>query len=141
MRAFEVTCPTCGAKPGEGCVPVHRRLPTYQPHRQRVTRANLEAASRKARRRQRKRARQIPEAVRIAVFSRALGQCEAAALDDTSCAGPAHFHHVLRRSQGGRDTESNLLYVCASHHARIHAWPHWAYQVGLLRRREAGRVA
>lgn len=141
MRALDVRCPTCGAHSGEGCVSVQRGLPQPKPHRQRDTRARLEAQGRRIVRRQRRRVRQIPESVRIAVFSRALGQCEAAGVDDTPCQGRMHYHHVLRRSQGGADTVGNLVYVCATHHARIHAFPAWAYSVGLLRRRAARKVA
>lgn len=141
MKALDVRCPTCGRPAGEGCVSVQRGLPQPKPHRQRDTRARLEGQGRRIAKRQRRRVRQIPEAVRIAVFSRACGQCEAAAVDGRGCSGRMHYHHVLRRSQGGTDTEQNLLYVCEQHHRRIHAFPEWAYSLGLLRRRYSRRVA
>lgn len=141
MGPLEVRCPTCGAPSGMACTSVHRGNLCRKPHRQRETRALMGGQVRKVTRRQRRRP-PLPETVRIAVFSRALGQCEAQPhLPTLACSGRMHYHHVLRRSQGGQDTVGNLLYVCSTHHAHIHAWPAWAYGVGLLRRRAGRRVA
>lgn len=41
-------------------------------------------------------------------------------------------HHKLRRSQGGTDDQSNTLDLCGPDHARIHANPEWAYEMGYL---------
>lgn len=43
-----------------------------------------------------------------------------------------HMHHRRMRSQGGQDTERNLLDVCHEHHALIHDQPAWAMAEGYL---------
>lgn len=43
-------------------------------------------------------------------------------------------HHRLRRSQGGSDQPSNLIWTCSSCHGHIHANPAWAYEHDFLRR-------
>jgi len=52
--------------------------------------------------------------VRVAVLARDKGRCR--------CCGAKgmDLHHVLYRSRGGKDTESNLVTVCRQCHAAIH---------------------
>ncbi len=64
------------------------------------------------------------------IRSRSGGVCEAGTV---ACTGKAaHAHHILMRSQGGRDDVSNLLDVCAACHRHIHANPAEAYARGWL---------
>ena len=58
---------------------------------------------------------------RKVVLKRSDGRCEARL---PVCQGWAHHvHHILRRSQGGKHEESNLLSVCTRCHDYIHANP------------------
>ncbi len=69
---------------------------------------------------------------RQAVFDRAGGNCEARfALRCRGMGGQAH--HVLRRSQGGRDIPEDMIWVCSTCHDAIHANPVEAFEKGLLR--------
>lgn len=55
------------------------------------------------------------------------------------CTGRAeHRHHLLLRSQGGTDHESNTVDVCSACHRHVHDNTGWAYSVGLLRHRCPG---
>lgn len=82
----------------------------------------------------RSRPRRIPTEVRDEVARRSGGRCEARFI--AACRGvPEHAHHLLRRSQGGEDEPSNMVYICALCHAAIHAEPGRAYAAGLLVRR------
>lgn len=47
-----------------------------------------------------------------------------------------HAHHLKRRGQGGADHLSNLAWVCGLCHGHLHHRVEWAYEVGLLRRRQ-----
>ena len=68
--------------------------------------------------------------VRRQVGERSNGWCEVQA---SGCQGRAvHYHHKLRRSQGGQHTADNLINVCASCHDRIHQSPAWAQENGWL---------
>ena len=68
---------------------------------------------------------------RRAVQIRAQGLCEARCCE--KCDGQGNqAHHVRRRSQGGIDDPSNLLWVCSPCHHEIHANPAWARERGLL---------
>jgi len=40
---------------------------------------------------------------------------------DVPCGGRLHVHHRRLRSQGGPDTEDNLIAVCTVHHHHIHS--------------------
>jgi len=72
-------------------------------------------------------------ALRLAVFDRDRGEC--VALCSPRCTGRAeHAHHMLRRSQGGRDEADNLVSLCSGCHDFVHANPAWAYEAGFLRR-------
>ena len=67
-----------------------------------------------------------------AVRERSRGQCEAVT---PVCTGKGeHFHHVLRRSQGGKHSAENLLHVAALCHAYIHDSPAESYERGWLKR-------
>lgn len=70
---------------------------------------------------------------RRAVAARAQGRCEARIPGVCRGAGE-HAHHIRRRSQGGRDTARNLLWVCGAGgcHEHIHAHPEWAIAHGFL---------
>lgn len=58
------------------------------------------------------------------------GWCAAAL---PGCQGRAvHPHHRKRRSQGGDDSQRNVISVCASCHRWIHEHPAAAYSRGLL---------
>lgn len=82
----------------------------------------------------RAKATPIPADVRDQVRARSQGRCEV--FDGAArCPSDAHhMHHRLTRSRGGEHTAENLLHVCASDHARIHANPRWAYANGYLLR-------
>lgn len=45
-----------------------------------------------------------------------------------------HFHHILRRSQGGPGTADNGLHVCRNCHRWIHDHPAHSEEHGWLRR-------
>ena len=62
---------------------------------------------------------------------RARSACEARCND--ACTGRGNqAHHMLRRSHGGSDDASNLLWVCTSCHSHIHANPAVSYLRGWL---------
>lgn len=68
---------------------------------------------------------------RRAVAARAQGRCEARF--SSHCTGVGeHAHHIRRRSQGGRDTARNLLWICGACHSAAHANPAKAIEAGLL---------
>jgi hypothetical protein len=67
------------------------------------------------------------------VQKRAGGRCEAACCEQCTGQG-GQAHHVRRRSQGGADDPSNLLWVCGPCHSEIHARPEWAREEGFLAR-------
>lgn len=119
-----------------------RRNPLPKPHRPRINRAVLNRELRRSAKQRTRAARRIPDAVKASVWARADGGCEAAEhFPDVPCWGRFEFHHRLRRSQGGQDTVENLLHTCVTHHARIHAFPQWSRDRGLLRGRYGRRVA
>ena len=72
--------------------------------------------------------------VRDRVRARSRGVCEMC-VD----APGTNFHHRLRRSQGGQDSDENLLHLCGSGttgcHGYIHANPSWSYLHGALLKR------
>lgn len=74
----------------------------------------------------------IPAPVRAAVADRSGGRCERAGCTERA----AHMHHVLRRSQGGTHTPTNLAHLCATCHMWVHRNPNQARAEGLLTRPE-----
>jgi len=61
--------------------------------------------------------------LRDAVFRRDHWRCQAHARDyalDLPCHGRLHAHHVVLRSQGGRDELDDLLTLCERHHDYAH---------------------
>lgn len=44
-----------------------------------------------------------------------------AARDDGECSGPLEAHHIIYRSQGGREDPENGLMLCTRHHGRVHS--------------------
>ena len=76
----------------------------------------------------------VPKPIRDQVLARDQG-CRALRLvPEIRCFGPIDPHHVLRRSQGGKDTVENLIAVCRAHHDWIHQHPAKSYSLDLLRR-------
>lgn len=68
---------------------------------------------------------------RAEVFERSQGRCEAAV--EGVCLGRGdQAHHKRRRSQGGQDTPSNLLWICRKCHDHVHRFPAQAEALGLL---------
>ena len=67
--------------------------------------------------------------VKLRVLERAQYRCEVVPPNDdthpgTRCARRAQdVHHVVKRSQGGPDTEDNCLAICRDHHDRTD-WPY-----------------
>jgi len=67
------------------------------------------------------------------VRERSGGRCEAGPFAPEVCTGTAdHVHHIIPRSAGRDDSPSNLLDLCAAHHAWVHAHPAEARLAGLL---------
>lgn len=56
------------------------------------------------------------------VFRRSEGFCEATTPGGSRCMSPmiCDPHHIIRRSRGGQDLESNLIAVCRPCHRRLH---------------------
>jgi 5-methylcytosine-specific restriction endonuclease McrA len=65
-----------------------------------------------------------------ALLARAHGICEICR--SLPC---EHRHHKLRRSQGGKNTLDNLLFLCHGCHFGVHEFPSFAYANDWLRRR------
>lgn len=67
------------------------------------------------------------------VHERSGGMCEAGPFAPDVCTGTAdHVHHIIPRSSGRDDSPSNLLHLCAAHHAWVHAHPAESRRAGLL---------
>jgi 5-methylcytosine-specific restriction endonuclease McrA len=64
------------------------------------------------------------------VRKRSKYQCEAKT--DVCIGGGQHVHHRKLRSQGGTNSEANLIDVCMPCHEWIHAHPALSYQRGWL---------
>lgn len=72
---------------------------------------------------------------RMVLRQRSGNRCEAKLV---GCRGiPWEPHHLVRRSQGGTNNETNLMAVCTSCHMHVHLNPQWAYENGYLLRRPA----
>lgn len=70
---------------------------------------------------------------RAVVFERSQGRCEASV--EGVCLGRGdQAHHRRRRSQGGADDPSNLLWICNPCHTWAHSYPTQAEALGLLER-------
>lgn len=63
----------------------------------------------------------------LRVKERSGGVCEACGMDRGE-----HVHHRKLRSQGGDNQQTNLIYVSAACHDRIHMNPKDSYELGLL---------
>ena len=73
--------------------------------------------------------------MRPAIEKRSKGMCEA---QTEKCVGAGkQVHHRKLRSQGGSNSEVNLLYVCFPCHEWIHAHPKTSYERGWLIRGSA----
>jgi len=85
--------------------------------------------------RRRRKARPDLDAAREVVRARAAGRCEALGPVCDGFGGwyyHGEAHHILRRSQGGKDDASNLLWVCPPCHRYIHANPSESFDRGWL---------
>jgi 5-methylcytosine-specific restriction endonuclease McrA len=51
------------------------------------------------------------------------------------CFGGLTVHHLRKRSQGGADTEANLVTLCAGHNVWVEDHPEEAWGLGLVARR------
>lgn len=74
-------------------------------------------------------------AAKAAVLERSGGRCEAMFSPDCRLVGEC-LHHIVRRSQGGDESLSNILHCCNSCHTGrygIHSRPAEAMRMGLLR--------
>lgn len=71
--------------------------------------------------------RDFPQSVRAAVRARAGDRCEACRL-----ASIDHFHHKLRRGQGGVGSLENCAGLCHVCHEWVHANPEDSYELGWL---------
>lgn len=49
-----------------------------------------------------------------------------------TCVGGLHRHHVVPRGRGGPDSPTNLIWLCAFHHAWTHEHPLDSRRLGLL---------
>lgn len=59
---------------------------------------------------------QVEEGLRERILARDRYQCQVCGTTNN-----LHVHHILFRSQGGQDDESNMVTVCFTHHDAIHA--------------------
>jgi 5-methylcytosine-specific restriction endonuclease McrA len=83
--------------------------------------------------RKKPRRKDIPKAIRDAVWARSGGMCEGrVSIHCRSYAGP--IHHRWMRSQGGPDTMENLLHLCTPCHIWVHHAGQEAYDRGFLLR-------
>lgn len=73
----------------------------------------------------RRRVAGVPLSVRAAVVERAGNACERCGAVET-----LDLHHKLKKSQGGKHTEANLVALCRSCHALIEAHPAQAVAEG-----------
>jgi 5-methylcytosine-specific restriction endonuclease McrA len=65
-------------------------------------------------------------------------QCQAFSRGlESPCDGVLEVHHILPRGRGGNHRLSNLVTLCAFHHAHVHANPAESYALGLLARSAA----
>lgn len=71
-------------------------------------------------------------AARLVLLERSGGRCEARFSELCTGIG-VHAHHIKRRSSGGSNDPSNLLWSCHFCHDRIHSSPAEALVAGLLK--------
>lgn len=76
----------------------------------------------------------VPKDVLEAVVRRDGGCVARALIPSVFCWGRLDPHHLVRRSQGGPDTATNLKTLCRAHHSYVHDHPAEAYDLDLLRR-------
>lgn len=79
---------------------------------------------------------EFSDAAKAEMTRRSGGRCE---IHTVLCAGRAVlFHHILRRSQGGKGVASNGLHLCHFCHVYLHDHPAEAYENGWLIRGRSG---
>jgi hypothetical protein len=76
----------------------------------------------------------VPKDVYAEVVARDGGCVARTAWPDIPCYGRLDPHHVLRRSQGGKDEASNLITLCRVHHSTVHENPARSYELGFLKK-------
>jgi len=76
----------------------------------------------------------VPKDIYAEVVARDGGCVARSVWPVVSCFGRLDPHHVLRRSQGGKDEASNLITLCRAHHSAVHENPARSYALGLLKR-------
>jgi 5-methylcytosine-specific restriction endonuclease McrA len=69
--------------------------------------------------------------VKPKLLARSGGYCEARVSKHCTTVG-TDPHHIVRRSQGGKNGLDNLVWTCRACHDEIHAYPEAARAVGLL---------
>ena len=75
------------------------------------------------------------------VFDRGDGICEASTYG-VPCGQPMDdTHHIRGRNVPDPHALSNLIGLCWWHHRKAHAEPAWAYETGLMRRRNGDGAA
>ena len=75
--------------------------------------------------------------LRLAVFHRAGGRCEAIREDGQRCNkfakwdgfGHGELSHEVHRGRGGSDVESNCFWSCPPCHRRRHPGPQWSEKI------------
>lgn len=81
----------------------------------------------------RKRKPSEAKANRDLALRRAQGRCEMTGTTGRCREVATEVHHLVPRSRGGNDDPDNTLALCHPCHARIHANPQWATEMGYLR--------
>ncbi len=84
----------------------------------------------------RSKGHRIPRAVRQQVMDRANNRCEAKVAGVCTIRAE-HCHHLVLRSQGGKDDAAVLMAICPSCHHYAHTHPAEAVRLGLIWQRKA----
>ena len=89
---------------------------------------NEEPSPKPRKRKNKKAGGKGPQGARRLVALRSGGICEFCRV-----AKATEHHHRKRRTQGGKNSEANLVHLCHDcHHVKIHGNAAWAYEVGWL---------
>jgi hypothetical protein len=82
----------------------------------------------------RSKPRLVPSDLYAEVVRRDMGCVAQRLVPQVLCSGRLDPHHVLMRSQGGKDIAENLKTLCRAHHDWVHGHPAESYALDLLRR-------